>query len=67
MYEGNTIEDVLVDGGVVRLIEDDAMTSAPADGKSRTLEAIKKLTYSLLDDSDTLEVINSEVLLRGIS
>ena len=67
MYEGNTIEDVLVDGGVVRLIEDDEVTSAPADGENRTLEAIKKLTYSLLDDSDTLEVMNSEVLLSGIS
>ena len=66
MYEGNTIEDVLVDVGVVRLMEDDTVTSTPADGENRTLEAIKKLTYSLLDN-DTLEVINPEVLLCDIS
>ena len=45
MYEGNTVEDVLVDDGVVRLMEDDTVTSTPADGENRTLEAIKKLTY----------------------
>ena len=65
MYEGNTVEDVLVDAGVVRLMEDDKVTSTPADGENRTLEAIKKLTYSLVDN-DTLELINPEVLLCDI-
>ena len=65
MYEGNTVEDVLVDVGVVILIEDDTVTSTPADGENRTLEAIKKLTYSLVEN-DTLELINPEVLLCDI-
>ena len=65
MYEGNTVEDVLVDVGLVRLMEDDTVTSTAADGENRTLEAIKKLTYSLLDN-DTLELINPEVLLCDI-
>ena len=66
MYKGNTIEDVVVDVGVVRLIEDDTVASTPADGENRTLEAIKKLTYSLLDN-DTLEMINPKVVLCDIS
>ena len=65
MYEGNTVEDVLVDVGVARLMEDDTVTSTPADGENRTLEAIKKLTYSLVEN-DTTELINPEVLLCDI-